>query len=97
MVFNEKTAMIYDGQLNVLFSWTSATGILIDDRRVDDLSFLNAFLDPEIRLDIFVRFSLIGLDKVLKHFGVGIGENDSRGLCRSGGIASRVLGKVNSK
>ena len=76
---------------DVLFSGSSSARILIYNRRVHDRSFLDAFLDPQVRLDIFLGFGLICFHKVLEDFCVGIRQNDLSILCGCCGIPARML------
>ena len=77
--------------MHKLFSRSAASGILVNDRGIDDLSFLDTLLDPQIRLHVFVRLALVGLDEVLEYFCVGVCENDARRLSACRGIPSGML------
>jgi hypothetical protein len=76
---------------NVLFPCSSAPWILIHKRRVHDCTLLDALLNPQIRLNILVWYTLVHFDEVLENLGVGIRENDASGLSRGGRIAARML------
>lgn len=61
-----------------LFSWPTTTRILVYQWRVNHHTSFNALLNPEIRLNVFIRVGLIVLDKMLEDFSGWIGENDAR-------------------
>lgn len=61
----------------VLFAWSSATRVLVHEWRIEDLTFLDAFLYPKIRLDVLVGNALICLDKVLEYFRIWICQNNA--------------------
>ena len=46
---------------DVLLSGTSSPRVLVYHGCVDDLSLLDTLLDPQIRFDVFVGFSLVSL------------------------------------
>jgi hypothetical protein len=66
----------------VLFTRTSAARILVDERGVYKRTLLNAFLYPQVRLDMFIWNALVCLDKMLKDFCVWVRKNDLSRLRR---------------
>ena len=78
---------------HVLFSRPAPTRVLIDNRCIYDLSLLDAFLHPQVGLDVFFGLSLICLDKVLKYVRVGVREDDAGRLGGGRWVATRVLKK----
>src|SRR6266576_5754458 len=60
----------------VLFAWPSAAGVLVHKWRIENLTFLDAFLYPKIRLDVLVGNALICLDKMLEYFRIWICQDN---------------------
>lgn len=81
-------------RIDILFASTSASRVLIYDGSICHGTLLDAFLHPQIRLDIFFCFILVCLDQMLENVCVGIGQDDLSRLRGSRRITTGVLHQV---
>jgi len=74
-----------------LLAGASTPWIFVYHWRECKWTFLDAFLDPQVRLDVFFWNFLICLYEMLKDVGLRVSQNDAGRLNRGVWIASRVL------